>query len=314
MEFPLEKTILSFYCDDTNPYVAPPAALKTFLDFVYSEGVAGESSVILGYDWTEHGLLSNPRNKVQSSFNEQLRRSYDCGIDSHFELMTHAGLFNFKDKRIPEGITHEGVWMYEPSVSVAEYEDYFRNIILEGEKIGIRFTGVTWPGCSCEACNRRYAELQADGINDPNTNVWQALINLASQKKFRGATIPCFFGGAEEHCAIKPIQFDRNNAIFYLSPNMEDRFGIWLNSNDYVNADYYISKDGKTGRIVELVQSGAPYALFYAHWQGLNPENGVGWKAFTTVVHRVQKYLGDEVIWMRPSQLTDDLFLKKSRG
>ncbi len=303
----MDRTILSFYCDDTNPYVAPPSALKTFLDFVLSEGIAGESSVILGYEWAEHGLLSQPKSDIQCAFNEQLQRSYACGVDSHFELMTHSGLFDFKDGLIPDGISHEGVWMFEPSVSVGEYENYFGNILSEGEKIGLRFTGVTWPGCSCEVCTRRYAELRADGIFDPNPNVWKALLNLARQKKFRGATIPCFFGGAVEQCTDRPIVREGVNAVYYLSPNMEDRFGIWLNSIDYVDPDYYISADGQSGRMVELVHSEAPYAMFYAHWQGLNPANGLGWKAFTQVVGRVEKYLGDQVIWMRPSQLTDHL-------
>jgi hypothetical protein len=65
--------------------------------------------------------------------------------------------------------------------------------------------------------------------------------------------------------------------------------------------------------MVELVHSEAPYGMFYAHWQGLNPANGLGWKAFTQVVRRVEKYLGDKVIWMRPSQLTNHLILSKDR-
>ncbi len=72
-----------------------------------------------------------------------------------------------------------------------------------------------------------------------------------------------------------------------------------------MNADYYITADGESGRVVDLVRAGAPYCLFYAHWQGLNPANGVGWSAFTEVVHRIQKFLGDQVVWMRPSEYTD---------
>jgi len=86
---------------------------------------------------------------------------------------------------------------------------------------------------------------------------------------------------------------------------MEDRFGYWLNSPEYVDADYYISADGQSGRIVDFARAQAPYCMFYSHWQGLNPVNGVGWKAFTQVVRRVQKHLHEEVIWMRPSEYTD---------
>ena len=79
---------------------------------------------------------------------------------------------------------------------------------------------------------------------------------------------------------------------------------LWLNRPDDADADYYITADGASGRIVELVRAGVPYCLFYAHWQGLNPSNGAGWDAFTRVIGRVQKHLSDRIVWMRPSAFT----------
>lgn len=301
----MEKTILSFYCDDTNPYHAPPEAFKTFLDFVASEGIAGESSVIFGYDWTEHGLISRPATQAQSAYLEQVQRAFSCGIDSQFELMTHAGLFDFAQGNISPGAIHEGVWLFEPAVTVDEYETYFKCILAEGERLGIHFTGLTQPGCSCEACTRRYQELHAAGVTEPNPNVWQALLNLAKAGKFRGPSVPCFFGGALEQGSAKLMAGDRLHGVFDLPPNTEDRFGKWENDPGHVNADYYITADGQSGRIVGLVRAHAPYCLFYAHWQGLNPANGVGWNSFTNMVQRVQKYLHKDVIWMRPSAYTD---------
>jgi hypothetical protein len=297
-------TMLSFYCDDTNPYCAPPEAFKAFLDFVEAEGIAGESSAILAFEWLEHGVLSRPSTEVDERYIEQLQRAYTCGIDTHCELMTHSGRFDFAGMRIPERAIHEGVWLHEPEVSTQEYEDYFGHILTEGERIGVRFTGVTWPGCGCEPCTRRYQELREAGITDPNPNFWQALLRLAQQGRFRGKTVPCFFGGALEQCADRVMARDGEYAIFDLPPNAHDRFGLWLNSAAEVNADYYITADGRAGRIIDLVRASAPYVLFYAHWQGLNPVNGVGWKAFTQVVGRVKKYLGDQVEWLRPSELT----------
>ena len=87
-------------------------------------------------------------------------------------------------------------------------------------------------------------------------------------------------------------------------PNAMDHFGIWENNPDRVASDYYISADGKSGTIVRHVQAGAPYCVWYSHWQGLNPVKGVGWRAFTTVVERIRQHLGDRVAWMRPSDIT----------
>jgi len=326
----MSKTVLTFYCDDTNPYTAPPEAFKTFLDFVSSEGVAGEASVILGYSWAEHGLLSRPTSDAQSAFIEQAQRAYACGIDSHCELMTHAGLFDFTEMRMPPEAIHEGLWMHEPAISIAEYESYFGHILAEGERVGVRFTGLTWPGCGCKVCTRRYGQLGTRsfviglsgilkaGLNrqrlksaiqglrnglQPNPNFWRALLNLAKQGKFRQPTVPCFIrGGVPRLMAHEGLY-----GVYDLPNNATDRFGIWLNDPDKVNADYYITADGQSGRIVERVRAGAPYCLFYAHWQGLNPGNGVGWQAFTQVVARVQKFLGDQVLWMRPSDYAAQL-------
>ena len=303
----MEKTILSFYCDDTNPYIAPPEAFKTFLNFAASEGIAGESSVIFGYDWNEYGLISRPTSREQEAYLDQIRRAFSCGIDSQFELMTHNGLFDFDKFLIPSGAKHEGVWLFEPNVTVREYETYFSNILAEGERLGINFAGLTQPGCGCEACIRRYQELNAINVTKPNPNVWQALLKLVAAGKFRERCVPCFFGGAIEGGSAHLMADDGIHGVYDLPPNTEDRFGLWLNSPDRVDVDYYITADGQAGRIVELVRTQAPYCLFYAHWQGLNPVNGVGWNAFTQMVQRVQKYLYNEITWMRPSKYTTQL-------
>ena len=77
---------------------------------------------------------------------------------------------------------------------------------------------------------------------------------------------------------------DGAHGVYDLMPNAGDYFGIWTNKPDRVNPDYYITADGKSGIVVRHVQAGAPYCIWYSHWQGLNPAKGVGWRAFTTVV------------------------------
>jgi hypothetical protein len=298
----MSKTALSFYLDDTSPYGRPPDTFQRFLDFCAAEGIAGESTVLLGAGWDEHGLLSRPTEDLQKAYIEQLHRAYQCGIEAHMELMTHGGLYDFRRNLVPEGAQHEGVWMHEPAVSMQTYESYFRHIIEEGDKIGIRFSGVTWPGCSCEPCTKRYEELRKSPSFGVNPDVWEALLKLAKEGKFRRKTVSCFSNGSQE---CKLMAGDGDYAVYDFGPNARDRFGIWENSLEHVDPDYYITADGESGRIVELVRAGAPYCLFYAHWQGLNPATGVGWEAFTQVVRRVGKFLKDRVEWMRPSEYTD---------
>jgi hypothetical protein len=117
--------------------------------------------------------------------------------------------------------------------------------------------------------------------------------------------VPCFIlGGSEEH-PLKLMAGDGPFGVYDLYPNAGDYFGIWENNPARVNPDYYITSDGESGRIVEKIRAAAPRCVFYTHWQGVNPVNGVGWEAFKQVVQRVHRHFGDRVTWMRPSALTD---------
>jgi len=296
------RTILSFYCDDTSPGVAGAKAFETFLDYCAKQGVACESSAILG---TSGHSMSRSPDEEEKAFLKQVSRAWGCGVGTHMELMTHQGLFDFDADRPKDSAGHEGLWLYEPETTVEQYQRYFAGIIAEGQRAGVRFSGLTWPGCSCEACTKRYAELRAGGHREPNPAMWQALLNLAKEGKFRGRTVPCFFDSSESDDAIRRKAADGEYGVYDLMPNAVDHFGIWENNPKRVDPDYYITEDGKSGIIVRRVQSGAPYCIWYAHWQGLNPAKGVGWPAFTTVVERVGKHLRDHVIWMRPSEITD---------
>jgi hypothetical protein len=296
------KTVLSFYCDDTGPYAAGAEAFGIFLDYCAKHGIAGESSVILGA--RGKSMTRHPTDE-ERAYLKQVRRAFECGIDAHIEIMTHSGLFDFEKNHIPENAVHEGLWLHEPEITVQEYEDYFAGIIAEGERANIQFTGLTWPGCGCDVCTQRYAELRADGVTGLNPGVWQALLNLTRQGKFRGRTISSFFESSETKYAIHLKARDGEYGVYDLMPSAGDRFGIWENDPGHVNPDYYITEDGESGIIVEQVRKESPYCIWYAHWQGLNPVNGIGWPAFTTVVERIHKYLHDQVVWMRPTDITD---------
>lgn len=308
----MDKTFFSFYCDDTNPFEVSPEVFGEFLDFVKNEGIAGESSVIIGAQFNqqaeEHGLLSEPKSDLQHRYIEQLRRAYDCGIDAHMELFTHGGRFDFETRTVPEDAIHEGLWIHTPGIPVEEYEAYFGNILDEGDKIGVRLTGVTWPGCSCEACMSVYRVLDKKGENVINPNMFKALLNLARRGRFRGKTVPCFTTEELPGCQSQLMSGDGEYGVYDLPPNLADRLAVNVNGEKVPgDPDYYISSDGESGTMVECIRAGEPYCIFYTHWWDLNPQTGVGWPTFRTVVQRVQKFLKDKVVWMPPSVYTDKL-------
>ncbi len=295
-----KKMILSFYLDDTSPGIAGPEALGSFLKYCKAHRVKGESTVVLGYDGESIAINPDP---AELKFLEYAAKSYESGIDTHMEIMTHHELFDFEAGRKNEAGIHEGLWLHEPDVTFEQYSQYFANILDHGERSGIQFTGFTWPGCGCEACSSRYAEFREEGPLKFNPAVFDALLDQVKKNRFRTKVIPIFYESSETDYDIIRKASDGEYAVYDLMPNAEDKMGIWENSTEWVDPDYYISNDGKSGIIVRHLEAGAPYCLWYMHWQGLNPESGVGWSAFKTVVERIEKHLNDKVVWMRPSDI-----------
>jgi hypothetical protein len=295
------KMILSFYMDDTNPEIVKAEAFKYFLDYCLAFGIKGESSVILGYNGQS---ITDDPNDNQKIYAWQAKQAYAKGIDSHMEIMTHNTLYDFRNGRKNDSGIHEGLWLHEPGIEVQEYQEYFSGILAEGEKSGIKFTGLTWPGCGCEACTKRYEELKNSAPLHINQAAFDALLNLSREGKFRGRVLPVFYESSETEYGIFRRAADGQFGVYDLMPNCEDHFGIWENSAEHVDPDYYISKDGKSGVILRHLENNAPYCMWYMHWQGANPENGKGWEAFQTVTGRIRTYLPDKIVWMRPSDIT----------
>jgi hypothetical protein len=306
---PRRKTILSFYLDDTKPGYTPGGvkAYQTLLDFCREHGAKGDTSCILGM--SGHSATRKP-NSNENLYLEQAARAATCGIDLQMELMTHGRLFDFEANVEPNdeaNVACEGLWMHQPKVTVKEYERYFQNIIDEGKRADIRFTGITCPGCGCPKCVRGFAELRGDSDLPPlrSLNLWKALLNLAKKGQFRGPTVTCFFDENKRDFGLRREASDGQYGVYQLFPNTEDRFGSWENNPKKADADYYITEDGKSGITVRHVEAGEPYSMWYCHWQGVNSDTGVGWKTFMTVVERINKHLKDRVVWMRPNEITE---------
>jgi hypothetical protein len=295
-----KKMILSFYLDDTNTGTVKAKAFSDFTSYCRINGIRGEASFIPGYSGKS---IISEHDQNQGDYLNYVKDAWSAGIDSHMEIMTHSTLFDFKSGSARESGIHEGLWLHEPAVSIKEYQDYFSAILTEADKKGIRFTGLTWPGCSCEACTKRYAELKEKEPLHLSQNAFQALLNLAGQNRFRNPVIPIFYESSETRFGIFKRASGDKCGVYDLMPNAEDHFGIWENSKDKVDPDYYITADGKSGIVIRHLENGSPYCMWYMHWQGVNPENGVGWEAFKTVTGRIEKYLSDRTVWMRPGDI-----------
>lgn len=298
---------LSFYCDDTNPYGRPVDTFRTFVDFCKEHGVKGESSVVIGWRLADRGLLTRDIDQCKRRFIDDVASAYETGIDAHFEILTHARVHDVPESRFPSRPFHEGVWLQDPVVTKDEYLEYFTFILDEADRTGIRFTGMTTPGYVDEESVARERAIGETGFfRGINPAVWQALLELAEAGRFARSVVSSFAGYAEEERRPVLVAQAAGTAVFELAPNTRDYLGSWQMTEEMVNPDYYISADGQSGRIVELLRQGAPYCLYYSHWQGYNPHNGIGWDAFRSVVQRVEDHLAGEVEWVRPTDICAD--------
>ena len=178
------------------------------------------------------------------------------------------------------------------------YEAYFSHIMDEGARIRVKFTDLTLPGCGCHACKTRREDIGETGLyHRINPNMRQGLLKVAKCDLFRNPTVPCFIQYDETPDEPVLTAGEGEYGHYDIAPNALDGLGRPQNDPEEVEADYYITSDGQN-------RQGARYGVFYAHWQSLNPYN-VGWEAFTEVVQRVQRHLGDQIAWVRPSDLAE---------
>ena len=294
----MRRTAMSLFIDDTEP--RPPGVFGQVLDFLAAQGVRGKVSAIpglnVGHDAATLGKSDLPR--VQA-YVAELARADACGFDLHMELMTHNNLWDFATGTQRTEGPHESIWIYDPEVSVAEYEAYFGGVLDNLAPRGLVINGVTVPGCDCEACDTKWETLQAKGYSNVSVNAWQALLNLAAAGRFGVPVVAVF---SDESDAAHPTRMIARRGDFgvydaRLDMSVEDLIGF-----RGIDPDFYITEDGQSGRIAELVHAGAAQCFFVAHWHTMNPRHSQGWEAFQAIIRRINATLGDRIEWVKPSE------------
>jgi len=287
-------TYVSFFIDDVAPYVPgeqgntipiDASALIELLDYIAEERLAAAISVIPGM----YGrLLTRAQTPHERAFAEAIGTIPQYPVDPHMEIMTHHRLFDFATMTWSDQATFEGEWLDNPSVHVQEYAEYFSNTIAVGRELGISYTGLSTPGT--------HANM--------NPNVYRGLLQLAEEGLFHNPVVPVFATIEEDKPSRAPVlRASRGRFAVYDCPSsVWDYLASWRNSTDWIDVNRYIDGTGK-GCLGRLIADGAFMALFHVHWQGINPQTGLGWQAFQQMTRRLKTLLGDSVIWRRPSEI-----------
>ncbi|MDY7010897.1 MAG: hypothetical protein SVV80_09130 [Planctomycetota bacterium] len=292
-----DKTVVSFFLDDVGPYATGAVgkekeltpidgdALKEFLEFLKAKGLAGAVSVIPG--WTD-ALLTKPKNDHERKFAEAVGAFGDYPVDPHMEIMTHGRLFDFSKMAPFEDGRNEMAWLDDHSVSLDECRDYFLGTIKVGRELGVCYTGLSTPGTHPQM----------------NPNVWEALLDLAQAGELPNEAVPAFVTIEEGPDVFEPrAKVTRGRfAVYDMPSGVWDHIASWRNSPDWNSVDHYLDADGN-GHLASIIKAGSPVALFHMHWQGLNPQTGLGWKTFGDMIDRLMSIYGDRIVWARPSEI-----------
>jgi len=298
-----DRAMASFIIDDvfgTTPGDAD--AYKRFSEWVEHAGLRGEASALLGYKRSENGraLPTDP------GFAAEVARASHGHLDAFMEVMSHQHLYDFAADRMTTSGPHEGVWMLDVTREVDEYLSYFENIARRAQSLGFRHAGLTIPGCGCAACvdfkKRNHVQVNAGRMNP---NVYQALLKLLKAGQLEGLVCGLFIGAVGEGPADVAMQIeDGAHAVYDIPPGVRgDHFGRWDNDPQYIKLDHYLSADGRSGRLPELLAQGSRTLIYYGHWQSLRPDSGVGFAGFQEIAARLKKYFASEIVWMRPTEI-----------
>jgi hypothetical protein len=299
-----DRTMATFFLDDCCGH--EPADAEAFLRFsgwVEQNGLKGECSAILAYKRTEDGRPL----PLQKTYAKEVERASRKHLDAHMEVMTHRYLFDFATGRMRGGGSHEGVWLMDRNRTFEEYCEYLDGIAKTAAHAGFRHSGLTLPGCGCEPCLtlKRGLVIKSPQAADLNRNLLRALLQMAKDNRLATPVCSLFVGKYYQGpMDVQMMLEDGPNAVYDVPPGVGgDTLARWDNLPEYLDLDQYITADGTKGRLVELIALQSATMGFYGHWQAIRPDTGIGYAAFQELGRRVNRFHGEHVEWMRPTEI-----------
>lgn len=307
----MKKTPISLIIDDPAPRVSvyychakdkftkdgrplvqevPNSLLDEFCDVVDRYGLKGKFTVVpmpggRGYITDPDGIDNFSRDEIKEWIDTAIAR-----LDGKFsfcpEMLTHAAAMNIE--------TGEFYDINEFEWSKTQTKETFTPYIAKSMQIlvdaGFDICGTSSPWGFGKMVQDEYFPAISEALYQVTgkKNAW-VFCSMASEP-----------GEGKAHLVYNNNDF----RVVRIPATIGD--GFWgtkdttEQSDEYIKsvADNYISEDGKSGKIIEVLKNGdCPVML--THWQSLN-SNGLntGLRALELVAERIEKHLSDEVEWM----------------
>lgn len=271
------------------PHEIPDEFVRRFAAWASEAGVKGKYSIVPFPACTgrlDRELPGWTRQELEASV-RLVRERVTPDWDIHPEMITHTRIIDLKTGHPVEqrGRAWMENWDWCAGRSVDEIAAYAAYALTILRNLELPCEGVTSPG-----------NFGAGALAEYSLAAGQAVRHV-----FR-AEIPHYFRNLFDQGTESVAPRIEPGPVVSIYACTDDWTGNWDCSRE-PEPDRYISADGRSGRMVEIIERGEP-AIALSHWTGVW-FNGreLGFNAMREVVRRLNTRFGDAVRWMKLSDI-----------
>jgi hypothetical protein len=282
------------------PTEIPDAFVREFGQWSAQHGVKGKYSIVpypACVGWLDRELPGWSQRDLRDSL-QLVRELMVPSWDIHPEMITHTRVIDLATGRPSptiEAATMEN-WYPQQKISVDELAAYLAYALRILKNCELPCEGITTPG----------------GFGNLVKSELPLAVQQAVQDVYK-AEIPHYFkyvvdGDENAEPLIENLRADApaSHDLPPLTVNVRAGTGDWFGGWDGAErcrAELYISADGQSGRMVDLIRRRQP-AIMLCHWPGMYT-NGTqqGFLDFQRVVLTLHEHFGDQIVWMKLSEI-----------
>lgn len=279
------------------PDEIPDDFVRKFADWADANGVKGKYSIVpfpACVGRLDREIPGWSQRELQDSIN-LVRERMTPNWDIHPEMVTHTRIIDTKTGHPYPEISPKFMenWKWCGGRSVDEIANYMSYALTILKNVGLPCEGVTTPGGFGSDARPQLAQATFESCRSVfQTEIPHYFRDLYDKGEQSVAPIvqnASGLDGDDPRCAVHIIGCT----------------GDWTGGWDCVTpkgADAFITEDGKSGRMVEVIQRGEP-AIIVCHWTGIY-WNGleIGFEIFREVVKRLHATF-DHLHWMKLSEI-----------
>lgn len=280
----------------TWPREIPDRFLSEFGEWCAANQVRGKFSMVpypACVGWLDRELPGWSRRDLQASL-ALVRDLIVPSWDIHPEMITHTRVIDLKTGRPLPSTTPDAMenWFPEQEISTDQLAAYLAYALRILRECGLPCEGVTTPGGFGSRVRDRLPQAVHESVRD-----------------VFAAELPHYFKdvveGPDSTMPVVPPQSAPDSippqAISVIS-GTGDWFGGWDGVTP-MESHRYVSLDGQSGRMVELIERGEP-AVMLCHWPGLyNNGSAEGFHEFQRIVVTLRERFGQQTQWLKLSEI-----------